>query len=429
MKHLISFLGRGDYQPVRYRYGNETCRNHTPYIVFAASKLLNIDPSAGCITVFVTDRVTEHWTALRTKLEGEGWVLNTNLFAVVVSPPATSEALWETYQRLEQVALQGDHAEVVVDITHGYRALAALAIVAMNGALSARSRQRQSVPRIRYIYGALEAVEYDSETPVPIWDLSDFARAAQWNDALTAFLRHGRADSFAALSRDAALEGPTQASLEGVGLKLQDLSDDLCCLRPRAIDGSAAALARHLDEACEAITKELPILSPALSEIADLSGRLSAARPFDKGWVMAVLELVRFYQRVDRFAEAYVVMRETWGVLFDPRAATALVDRGTPSEQVMKTMDDRLMRLKRLLEDKEGRLRSAELAQLTARQRKYLGSYSTLVEFRNSLMHWKFPWITAENIRKKMKGLIAAYETAATSCIGEARQARTGQSQ
>ncbi len=94
---------------------------------------------------------------------------------------ATVGELWQIFNTVLEQTKEGD--ELYLDITHGFRSLSAILIVALSFALKARKATLKEVS-----YGAWEAIKPASNRdPRPTFDLTPFFVLNDWTDAVNVF--------------------------------------------------------------------------------------------------------------------------------------------------------------------------------------------------------------------------------------------------
>ncbi len=99
-------------------------------------------------------------------------------------PDGRSEAeLWQIYSAMIEGLPPG--CRVVLDVTHGFRSLPMVALLA---ALYLRQSDRVQVEQI--LYGAWEARDQTTNT-APVFDLTPFLDMANWMSAANVFLKTG----------------------------------------------------------------------------------------------------------------------------------------------------------------------------------------------------------------------------------------------
>ena len=226
-------------------------------------------------------------------------------------PAGKSEAeLWQIFDAL--VAAVPEQAELVLDVTHGFRSLPLFAAVA---ALVLRQLRGVTIQRI--LYGAFEARDRERDE-TPVFDLSPLVDLAEWSSGIEALERSGDGRLLAAriqathsdLYRKQAPELPRQ--LAGVGNKLGALSQAVWLNRPL----EALAAAHQLDQQLATAQEELARWTPPFAVLAERVraeiAPLAHPNPeqLDEGNLRAQLELIGYALGKGLVLQAVTLARE-----------------------------------------------------------------------------------------------------------------------
>lgn len=322
---LVSFLGTGDYAPVRYfRPEAEGADVETPYVAFALARMLgSADVRIAC--THAAER--KHGAALCEEFTRAG--LGAPRFERLEDGKSTDE-LWENFRRLrELVAAQGAR-EIVLDITHGFRSqpFFAGAVVSFVRAVS------DTDSTMRIFYGAFEQRGADGRAP--IWDLSPFVELVDWTHAIRQFHATGDARRLATLadrlarrlSADWALSGQEgePPRFRQFAKALTEFGDALATIRTGELllaQGRVPSAAARLAAAARAVREEIARYAPPLAEILEndivrIARELILQQDHLAGEegrrVMAAL--ARRYLHFGRFSEAAIALREGWVNLY-----------------------------------------------------------------------------------------------------------------
>ena len=152
--------------------------------------------------VFVTEKAREmHWEPFQRL--AEDYV--DNLEAVEIPDGADENELWSLFQAVvDAVDVQ---EEVIFDITHGFRSLPFLSLLAV-----AYLRQIKQIELRAILYGNFEARDRSVEPHrTPVIDLSRFVSLFDWMTAADRFIRFGDASD---LARHLRAEKPEQFQAE-----------------------------------------------------------------------------------------------------------------------------------------------------------------------------------------------------------------------
>ncbi|MDW8479482.1 MAG: TM1812 family CRISPR-associated protein [Xanthomonadales bacterium] len=278
---LISFLGTGNYQSTRYYLESDPERGiETCYCAHAIAQLR----SCSTVAVLVTPAAEQaHWRRLEERLSGLA-----ELRKVPIDLDGGPRAFDRLLQKMVELAVDKP-GEVIIDITHSFRALPFFA-----GALVAYLHARRPELPVSVLYGAYEARD---EHRTPIWDLSRFGEVSALIAALEVFQRTGDAEELAqriegvgralakwwAASRDESDErAGARPLLDRLARKLREFDLALDAVRVGGLllpEGSRGSLVRQIIEDLDAssgwIARELPLLEAPLAELRDRIAKLS----------------------------------------------------------------------------------------------------------------------------------------------------------
>lgn len=193
----ITFLGAARAHATTYIMPDG--REHAaPYFGVA---LARFNPGAD-MKVFVTEKARNmHWEPFQHLVED----YVENLEAVDIPDGADENELWALFQTV--VDAVDEREEVIFDITHGYRSLPFLSLLAI-----AYLRQIKHIELRAIFYGNFEARDRSVEPHrAPVIDLSDFVSIFDWMTAADRFIRFGDASD---LARQLRAEKPDQIQAE-----------------------------------------------------------------------------------------------------------------------------------------------------------------------------------------------------------------------
>lgn len=307
-KLLLSFLGTGNYQEVRYRFRKQAS-----------------DPtrlSAAAIGSFFRDYQP---VILTTKEAYEkNWPLVVESFDRLELPSpyhldipsGRSEAeIWEIVEILVGYLTERDAGAehpVILDITHGFRAQPLLVFITV-GLLE----EMQYVRVENVLYGAFEA--RDEKGVAPIFDLRPLLDLGAWSRALGDLRRYGYATPLRSLLREAsrrAYSGNTRykpRGLVGLGDSLENIARALAALRPIQTHIEAKMLPKKLEVAKEDLEHlpELrplaPFLNASLSRYVELGVGEQLAS--EEGLV-ALARMIELYLDLEQYPQAVTLARE-----------------------------------------------------------------------------------------------------------------------
>lgn len=329
---LISFLGTGNYQPVRYVWNGGVYE--TPYVAEALARLAGAETAI----ILATERAEQsHGGHLAQALAEADVACKFER----VREGKSEDELWENFTLLAQL-LRGEGA-IVLDITHGFRSQPFFA-----GAVVSFVRATESAPpSIQVVYGAFEA--RDANNQAPIWDLTAFVDLLDWTQAIRTFLSSGQGEKLAAMAEDlgrklakawAEHRHGRPPQIRKFASAILTFSQALTTVRTgelllaRGEHSSAARwLMQAIQEAGPDLEAYLPPVAQVLAEIRAMLDPLLLEQDHLAGEEgrRAMANLARLYLRLGRYAETGIILREGWVNLYATPQATS------PGEQ----FDDR----------------------------------------------------------------------------------------
>jgi CRISPR-associated Csx2 family protein len=211
IKHFISILGTGLYEPCEYVFKDKKSKE-TPFVQEALLKMLFDDDYDVKISIFTSEKseknnwssriynevdvkFAERWKTVNSEQVVEGKnkkglkdVLEkySNLKSVKIEIGKTEEELWEIFDCLyEQI---GEQEEIYLDITHGFRSIPMQALVVLNYARVMKNCKIKGI-----FYGAFESssIGNDGKLNSPIFDLNIYNDILLWTSASESFLKDG----------------------------------------------------------------------------------------------------------------------------------------------------------------------------------------------------------------------------------------------
>ncbi len=334
----ITFLGAAEAHETTYIMPDG--REHAaPYFGVA---LARFSPGAD-MKVFVTDKAREmHWNSFQRL--AEDYV--DNLEAVEIPDGADENELWSLFQTV--VDAVDEREEVIFDITHGFRSLPFLSLLAV-----AYLRQVKQIELRAILYGNFEARDRSVEPHrAPVIDLSDFVSLFDWMTAADRFIRFGDATDLAERLRDARPARQDQRAepakseqakhLSLTANSLENVSMALRLIRPGEAMDASSELERQLLDSSQSIQANArpfvplvrsitdayaPLAMPAAQQQVDMVGQLACerkmvewlfkrkqyvqavtiAREWIISWVMAQVEIWSFSHSGERQAVEHIM--------------------------------------------------------------------------------------------------------------------------
>ena len=282
---LLTFLGTSNYLPTTYYWKEKDKKKTTRLFPVALADWLKPDE----VLVFLTGAAEEH----------ENWrELNESLAAtsVPIANGKNEAELWQIFDSIVRRVETDD--ELVIDITHGFRSLPLLGLLA---AAYLRSSKRVTVKHL--LYGAYEAGDKKANE-TPVFELTSFLSLFDWMVASDHFLRTGFGTPLAELlSEESGAIGELRKSI-------LDLSDGLQLLRPNTVVDSAAKLVEDVKKATPEVSKTIPPLENMLKDISESYGRF-AGDPNNPIQVLdAQLKMVSWCCERHQFVQSLALARE-----------------------------------------------------------------------------------------------------------------------
>lgn len=310
---LITFLGRQNYAEVRYVWnGQEAIAKFAPVASFRFLK-----PSR--VLVMATEEAQEE-----TLPELQEQIPAHILQPIPIPSGRNERELWQIMDQISQLVQPGER--VAFDITHGFRSLPAVAILA---SAFLRAARRADIAHV--LYGAYEARDTSTTPPLtPMFDLTPMVSLLEWASAADRFNRTGDARDLAALlAQQRRILAAEHGDREGAGAigrlsgTLHSVSQALRLNRThdamRAVDG----LLTNLEES-EQVMARLPEVLPfqlLTADIREAYRPLALAAPEADVCedVRVQREMIRWYAERDQWVQAATLAREwvvSWVMIY-----------------------------------------------------------------------------------------------------------------
>ena len=289
---LISFLGTSQYVPCSYYFENPDEEFFvTTYVQNSILRRLVLDKKLGKEDEFVilmTEAAKQkNWDGERGNGEREtlkdslenlkeelerGGMEFPDVRSVLIPEGKSEDELWKIFGILVGQINEGD--QIYLDITHSFRSLPALVLVAMNYLRVVKHAALQGI-----YYGAFEVLGVPrevqkmplNERQAPIFELTAFADLFEWTSAANQFINTGNALRLAKLARQEVRPilrkgGPQKGKanlIEKLGKSLEKFSRDLFTVHGPHLPKDAVQVKKDLGEARED-AKEIPGLMPLM---------------------------------------------------------------------------------------------------------------------------------------------------------------------
>ncbi|MGQ9842574.1 MAG: TIGR02221 family CRISPR-associated protein [Spirochaetota bacterium] len=234
-KKFISFLGTNNYLPCNYVFKEKSANN----VQFVQDALISMFcanwKKEDQIIIFITQRARQNnWERSfvyedNEQKPGLKEVLATKYPSLqvcdVAIPDGTNEEqIWKIFSTIINTIQNED--EILVDVTHAFRAIPMLAIVMIN--------YLQIVRRVKFkglYYGAIESLGTIAdvakmelkERNAPVIDLSSFVKLLEWTNAIHDFVVNGKSTILTKLVNDAIK--PVRIETKGKDKIVTDISN------------------------------------------------------------------------------------------------------------------------------------------------------------------------------------------------------------
>jgi CRISPR-associated Csx2 family protein len=337
---ILTMLGTGNYGTTRYVWGDRTCETHLFPIALATWF-----PEAEVKALATVEASEKFGGPLQDAVPRAD---------LVPIPSGKSESeLWEIYRTISETLPDG--SPVLFDITHGFRSLPTLALLALSFLRTAKKVRLEHV-----LYGAWEARDPETNAS-PVFELTPFVTMIDWANATNRFLETGQAQKFAPL-----ITKNERYALKEVAGRMTDVSDALAHMRAQAVTDSAQKLLNRITAArsTEWDQKHAP-MQLLLDLIEEQFSPMSNRDPLKAQWA----EIVWLADR-KHYAAAASLARE-W--LVSVRVLTS-------GERILPVVDASRDAAEKWLNDRT----KAVPAEWT----RALELWRNLGNLRNDLMHW-----------------------------------------
>ncbi|MFN7016481.1 MAG: TIGR02221 family CRISPR-associated protein [Fimbriimonadales bacterium] len=302
---LITTIGTGNYSEALYRLNPSSSDIRTAYFPVAVAQWFK--PQS--IYVLLTSTAQNHANWQNCKQELLKHLPADHIHEVSIPDGKNEAELWQIFEAITSVVNEGD--ELIIDITHGFRSLPMLALLAI-----AYLRQVKGVKLQAILYGAYEA--RDQDAIVPVFDLTPFVSLLDWLAAAKIFMATGNGSELADLMRRAQAQahktGHPQPPKQLITLSdaVKAVSENLLTNRVPKIPPAVRELVEVLDDAQtqQEIRQWLPPLVPLLDQVK------ASYAPFAEDTLEAQARLIEWYARHGHAVHAITLARE-WLVSYE----------------------------------------------------------------------------------------------------------------
>ncbi len=234
-----------------------------------------------------------HYKEIEAKI---GSILDT----VVICDGNSESQLWDIFQKVTDTVQAG--AEVIFDITHGFRSLPLVVFLAV-----AYLGQAKRINLERVVYGNFEARDKRTNR-TPVFDLTSFVVLLDWLTGVNALRQRDDAEQLADLlnsrhnacwknNNDQIPENFKPRKLQNLGHSLRDLSSALQLARPIDVMKQASCLKTKLTEARPEVQQLAKPFAVLLQDIESEYNPYAIAQPehLTRESMLLQLTLIRRY--------------------------------------------------------------------------------------------------------------------------------------
>lgn len=203
----------------------------------------------------------------------------------------------------------GEPDTIVLDITYGWRSLPFFAAAVVMFARS-QALRRPSSPTLRIIYSAFRHGAPEGEA-TRVCDLNSLVEVGDWNTALDALMRYGRADDFARLSEEDRRRRRQSTALGKLGGLVKTFADALVTTRTdQVITKASGDFLGRLGELRQDAIAHSPMLKGQIDLLLRWGQALHAPETVSHQGLKAAVALAELLIQLQRYAEAFATMRE-----------------------------------------------------------------------------------------------------------------------
>ncbi len=238
------------------------------------------------------------WETLQKRLEGR-----VNLQPIFNVPEGHTQAdIWNLFNLLTGCLQQDDR--VLFDITHGFRSLPVLSLIAVSFLRVVRQVKIEGL-----IYGAFDAKNKETNE-TPTFDLLPMVSLLEWTTATDQFLKTGNGQELASLLRQSDEEAN-----QNLAQSISAISGGLQLLRPMDVMAESAALSINIEKAAPSIAQSVPPFVTLLKRVEQDYGSFALANPTDytthaKEGLLQQLKIINWYAAKGQFVQALCLARE-----------------------------------------------------------------------------------------------------------------------
>ena len=312
-RRLVSFLGTTRSSKTKYRNATDGRECETPFIIEALDQFYSPDEWV----ILATDKAWEVNGPDGTNVDNLGNASELDRTRLQESRKAVPDgaSFWDQFALYLEALKAPEDTEVLLDITHGWRAFPFFAGAAIT---YLRTAHGQTGP-IRVFYGAFEP----QKPSTPIWDVSPVIELIDWGRGLDQLMNAGRSptdllDSLESAGNvlrkqyiDAQDTHQGAPNLGGLARAMRTFAEDFETQRMISLlTRSAPALVNSINEQAGAVGNHIPPLAPVLDRLKQRAAGISSRDIHGDSGRNAAVALARAYEQTGRTLQAAASVRE-----------------------------------------------------------------------------------------------------------------------
>jgi CRISPR-associated DxTHG motif protein len=368
-KKILTFLGTSNYQKTTYSWQQQPVSTR----LFPEALARWFDADEMLVLLTAEAKQHQHWADLQNALLG----YSLQLTPVDIPSGKSEQELWGIFDQMVSVLGEGD--DIIFDVTHAFRSLPMLALLA-----AAFLRVAKGIRLQHLLYGAYEARQGDI---APVFDLSPFISLLDWTTATDRFIKRGNASELAAFLKDAhqqawrkrATESELPRHLQSLGARLEELSQALRLSRPAEVSEKAEQVTAALAPA----TAEMESFARPFTLL--LNKVRATTEPFRNNTLASQRKLVHWYVEHEQYVQAATLARE-WLVSWTCEQLQITDAQNRDARLSVEETINQAQKRKRQREINEESVHQASLERLTQFD-ELLKVWSQLAQLRNDVAH------------------------------------------
>ena len=385
----LTFLGAAKARNTNYTLpdGREHC---APYFGVALARFY---PDLDNLKVFVTERArAQHWQRFQCLVED----YVDDLEPVAIPDGVNEDELWSLFQTV--VDAVDEQEDVIFDITHGFRSLPFLSLLAV-----AYLREVKKIKLHAVLYGNFEARDQSVDpNKAPVIDLSGFVSLFDWMTAANRLTRFGDAGDLAQRLRDARparqdqradpAKGEQAKRLSLAANSLDSVSMALRPIRPGEAMDASSTLERQLLDASQSIQDNarpfVPLVQPITDAYAPLAMPSIQQKMDQVGQLARERRMVAWFLERKQYAQAVAIARE-WIISWVMTQVAMWNFSDKEERQAVENILGKALRERRQSRGafNDARFSNGKTLRSISQISQALNIYSNLTDARNDLLH------------------------------------------